>query len=202
MRLFITTTFLITFCCLMYMGHFPTVHAFVKLVAVGKRLELKNNARSVNISYTFRNPKRFLEQSIDFDVDVQREIRDMKLSLAYYSVSRNNGTQTALLKRHVDLCFFLRNPNSDRLVNRVYQLVKAHGTMPTKCPFGPGCFYMRDMKPSEIPIPLFLPEAEFVLELIYRSEVRSEPLVEFRFYGKLVRMVENLLPKFGELNGQ
>uniref|UniRef100_A0A182PUL0 Uncharacterized protein n=1 Tax=Anopheles epiroticus TaxID=199890 RepID=A0A182PUL0_9DIPT len=170
------------------------VHIIDNLIAVGTRLELKNNIRTVNISYIFRNPNRVLEQSIDFDVDVQREIKDIKLSFAYYSVSRNGSTQSALLKRHVDLCFFLRNPKSDRIINRVYQIVRANGNMPTKCPFGPGCFYMRNLKPSEIPIPLFLPEAEFMLQLIYRSEVRSEPLAEFRFYGKLVRIMENLFP--------
>uniref|UniRef100_A0A3F2YTX8 Uncharacterized protein n=1 Tax=Anopheles christyi TaxID=43041 RepID=A0A3F2YTX8_9DIPT len=189
---FITVAFFTAFCLTMFMNHFLLVDAFIKLIAVGNRLELKNNVRNINISYTFRNPKRYQEQSIDFDVDVQRQMKDMKLSLAYYSVSRNGSTQNALLKRYVDLCFFLRNPKSDRVVNRVYQLVKANGNMPTKCPFGPGCFYMRDLKPSDIPIPMFLPEAEFMLELIYRSEVRSEPLVEFRFYGKLVRIVENV----------
>uniref|UniRef100_A0A182W207 Uncharacterized protein n=1 Tax=Anopheles minimus TaxID=112268 RepID=A0A182W207_9DIPT len=168
------------------------VNAFVKLVAIGNRVELKNNVRSINISYTFRNPKRLVDQTIDFEVEVTRQIKDMKLVLAYYSGPKNVTTQNALLKRHVDLCFFLRNPKSDRLVNVVYQLVKDNGNMPTKCPFGPGSFYMRDLKPATIPIPPFLPEAEFIFELIYRSEVRSEPLVEFRYYGKLMRLIDKL----------
>ncbi|XP_035893401.1 uncharacterized protein LOC118503810 [Anopheles stephensi] len=180
------------FTLLLLIASVGLVHAFMKLVAVGSRLELKNNIRSINVSYTFRIPKRLIDQSIDFQLEVTRQIKDMKLVLGYYSASRNGTTYSALLKRHVDLCFFLRNPKSDRLVNRVYQLVKEHGNMPTKCPFGPGSFYMRDLRPADIPIPLFLPEAEFMLELIYRSEVRSEPLVEFRFYGKLVRIVEKL----------
>lgn len=66
------------------------------------------------------------------------------------------------------------------------------GKMPSKCPFGPGLFYVHDFKPSGIAIPPFLPEAEFMLELIYRSEIRAEPVVQFRFYGKLVRVIENV----------
>uniref|UniRef100_A0A4Y0BKP7 Uncharacterized protein n=1 Tax=Anopheles funestus TaxID=62324 RepID=A0A4Y0BKP7_ANOFN len=149
----------------------PTSYFRVDLVAIGHRLELKNNIRSINISYIFRTPKRLVDQSIDFEVEVTRQIKDMKLVLAYYSGPKNVTTQNALLKRHVDLCFFLRNPKSDRLVNVVYQLVKDNGNMPTKCPFGPGSFYMRDLKPAKIPIPPFLPEAEFIFELIYRSEL-------------------------------
>ncbi|XP_053660336.1 uncharacterized protein LOC128709362 [Anopheles marshallii] len=189
MRLLRTTVF---FTLLLFITNSGLVNAFVKLVAIGNRLELKNNIRSINISYIFHTPKRLVDQSIDFEVEVTRQIKDMKLVLAYYSGPKNVTTQNALLKRHVDLCFFLRNPKSDRLVNVVYQLVKNNGNMPTKCPFGPGSFYMRNLKPATIPIPPFLPEAEFIFELIYRSEVRSEPLVEFRVYGKLMRIIDKL----------
>uniref|UniRef100_A0A182LTZ5 Uncharacterized protein n=1 Tax=Anopheles culicifacies TaxID=139723 RepID=A0A182LTZ5_9DIPT len=168
------------------------VNAFVKLVAIGHKIELKNNFRSINISYNFRIPKRLVDQTIDFEIDITRQIKDMKLVLAYYSGPKNVTNQNALLKRHVDLCFFLRNPKSDRLVNVVYSLVKDNGNMPTKCPFGPGKFYMRNLKPASLPIPLFLPEADFIFELIYRSEVRLEPLVEFRFYGRMMRIIDKL----------
>uniref|UniRef100_A0A8W7P0M4 Uncharacterized protein n=1 Tax=Anopheles coluzzii TaxID=1518534 RepID=A0A8W7P0M4_ANOCL len=177
---------------LMITHHFPPLVAFIKLIPAGTRIEQNSNIRNVNISCTFHNPKNVLEQSVDCDIDVIRQIKEMKLTVAYYSVSRNVTAQTALLKRQVDLCFFLRNPKSDRMVNLVYQLIMKAGKMPSKCPFGPGLFYVHDFKPSGIAIPPFLPEAEFMLELIYRSEIRAEPVVQFRFYGKLVRVIENV----------
>uniref|UniRef100_A0A182N307 Uncharacterized protein n=1 Tax=Anopheles dirus TaxID=7168 RepID=A0A182N307_9DIPT len=174
--------------------HVELVNAFMKLLAIGSKLELNTNIRSINISYVFRQPAQVIDQSIDFEIEIIRQINDMKLQFAYYGVSRNGSMQNAILKRQVDLCFFLRHPKSDRVVNVVYHYVETHGHTPSRCPMAKGSYYMRNLKPADIPIPAFLPEAQFVLELIYRSEVRSVPLVEFRFHGKLMRFIDNLMP--------
>uniref|UniRef100_A0A3F2YTX2 Uncharacterized protein n=1 Tax=Anopheles christyi TaxID=43041 RepID=A0A3F2YTX2_9DIPT len=178
---------------LIYAYRFQQVGGFIKLIAAGTRVEVKSNARNVNMSCGLRNAENVLEQTIYCDIDVVRQIKDMKLTFAYYVVTRNVAAQNALLKRQVDLCFYLRNPKSDRMINLVYQLLMKGGKMPTRCPFGPGPFLFHDFKLSDVAIPPFLPLAEFMLELIYRSELRSEPVVEYRFYGKLVRLLENVV---------
>uniref|UniRef100_A0A182QJM6 Uncharacterized protein n=1 Tax=Anopheles farauti TaxID=69004 RepID=A0A182QJM6_9DIPT len=170
------------------------------MLAIGNKLELHTDNRSIYIRHVFRQPEQVMDQSIDFEIEIMRKINDMKLQFAYYGMARNGTVQNVIVKRQVDLCFYLRHPKSDRVVNVVYHYVATHGHTPSRCPMAKGSYYMRNLKPADIPIPPFLPESEFMLELIYRSEVRSVPLVEFRFYGKLTRFISNLLPIASKVN--
>uniref|UniRef100_A0A182W208 Uncharacterized protein n=1 Tax=Anopheles minimus TaxID=112268 RepID=A0A182W208_9DIPT len=160
------------------------------LVAVAKKIEFKTLSRTFNVSYKIHNPKSITNHSIEFDIDVTRKIKDLRLTFLYHSVTQNGTVQTALIRRPIDICFFLRNPRSDRLVKTVYDYVNDRSNLPTRCPFGPGSYHARNIRTSDVPVPSFLPLAEFILELIYYSEVRGEKMMEFRLHGKLVRLID------------
>ena len=51
-----------------------------QLIPAGTRIEQNSNIRNVNISCTFHNPKNVLEQSVDCDIDVIRQIKEMKVN--------------------------------------------------------------------------------------------------------------------------
>ncbi|XP_052892177.1 uncharacterized protein LOC128300225 [Anopheles moucheti] len=162
----------------------------VQLLAVGTKMETNYYGKFVNMTCTFRPNLSLANQTVDCDIEILRDIQDVKLTVTYYAVALNKLVQTVLLKRSIDMCFFIQNPRSDRLVNSVYNYVKVHSNLPTKCPLRTANYYIRGIRPSAVPIPSFLPESEFILEEVYRSESRHETLLEFRFYGKLVRYIE------------
>ncbi|XP_052890819.1 uncharacterized protein LOC128299026 [Anopheles moucheti] len=170
-------------------------NAFIKLVGVAKKIEFISLTRAFNVSYKVHYPKSVTNQSIDLDIDVTRTIKDLRLTFLYHTVTRNGTVQNALIRRPIDICFFLRNPKSDRLVKTVYDYVNDRSILPTRCPFGPGSYSARNIRTSDVPVPAFLPPAEFLLELLYYSEVRAEKLMEFRVHGKLVRLIDGILPK-------
>ncbi|XP_035893400.1 uncharacterized protein LOC118503809 [Anopheles stephensi] len=172
-----------------------SANAFVKLVAVAKKVEFKTLTRSFNVSYKLNYPKSYVNQSIDCNIDVTRKIKDLRLIFLYHTVARNGTVQNALIKRPIDICFFLRNPRSDRLVKIIYDYVKERSDLPVRCPFGPGSYNVRNVRITDVPVPTFLPLAEFLLELIYYSEVRAEKMVEFRLHGKLVRLMDGIFSK-------
>ncbi|XP_050080979.1 uncharacterized protein LOC126568527 [Anopheles maculipalpis] len=170
-------------------------NAFIKLVAVAKKLDFRSLTRTFNVSYKLNNPKSHINQSIDGNITVTRNIKDLRLIFLYHTVSRNGTVQNALIKRPIDVCFFLRNPKSDRLVKLVYDYVMERSDLPVRCPFGPGSYYIRNIRVTDVPVPTFLPPSEFVLELIYYSEVRAEKMIEFRVHGKLVRLIDGIFSK-------
>uniref|UniRef100_A0A182MJA5 Uncharacterized protein n=1 Tax=Anopheles culicifacies TaxID=139723 RepID=A0A182MJA5_9DIPT len=165
------------------------------LVAVAKKIECKTLTRTFNVSYKIHNQKSITNQSVEFDIDVTRKIKDLRLMFLYYAVTQNGTVQNALIKRPIDICFFLRNPKSDRLVKTVYDYVKDRSNLPERCPFGPASYHLRNIRTSDVPIPSFLPLAEFMLELLYYSEVRGEKMIEFRLHGKLVRLIDGIFSK-------
>ncbi|XP_035893396.1 uncharacterized protein LOC118503807 [Anopheles stephensi] len=161
----------------------------IQLVPVGTKIEANCYGKHINISCAFRPRLSLANQTFDCDIELFRPIKELKLVVSYYTVAMN--VPTALLKRSLDVCFFIRNPKSDRLVNSVYNYVRKHTNIPLRCPLAAGNYYLRNLRLGDVPVPAFLPESEFILEEIFRSEVKHETLLEFKFYGKLVRFIEN-----------
>lgn len=111
----------------------------------------------------------------------------------YYSVGNDGSLQVALIKRRVELCSYLRNRNKDRLIKNFVDYLYARSHLPPGCPFPAGSYYMCNLKLSDVPIPAFLPEANYMLELQYFSEVRGRALAELRIHGRIVRLIDNIL---------
>uniref|UniRef100_A0A2C9H5U3 Uncharacterized protein n=1 Tax=Anopheles merus TaxID=30066 RepID=A0A2C9H5U3_ANOME len=174
---------------LLFCSQLYPLYAFVKLVAVGTRVEFRSKVKHINASHQFYRGDSLTEQSLDMKLDIASPLREMKLYFSYYPILGNSTARTALVKRTVDLCFYIQHPNSDRLLRIVYDYVRERSNLPERCPVEPGSYYIRNAKPSDVPVPAFIPESEFMLELIYRNEVRREIMLEFRFYGKLVRVL-------------
>ncbi|XP_041784340.1 uncharacterized protein LOC121600100 [Anopheles merus] len=161
-------------------------------VAYVKKLEYTLHSPIFNISYRINHPQSYANQSLDIFVDITRKVKDLRLLFIYNSVTSNGSTQHAIIKRSIDMCFFMRNPRSDRLLKSFYDYIRGHTTIPLKCPLPPGSYIIRDVRPSDAPLPAFLPNVEFVLELIYHSELLAEKLMEYRVYGKLVRLYDKM----------
>ncbi|XP_035898953.1 uncharacterized protein LOC118506223 [Anopheles stephensi] len=172
---------------------FPTTNAFVKLIPVGSKVNINYSIRTFNISYIFHQPTSVTNQSLEFQIDIKRSVKDVKLQLVYHGLTKNGTVSSVLLKRQVDLCAFLRNTKSDRLLKSVYDYINERSIIPTRCPFAPGRYYMCNIRFADVPVPAFLPESDFILDIVYYSQVRSETLVEFRLRGRLVRIVQKVL---------
>ncbi|XP_052892154.1 uncharacterized protein LOC128300207 [Anopheles moucheti] len=167
--------------------------AFVKLVMFATKVELKNNNKTFDVSYAFRNRKSINNQTLDIEFVPKRTLNDLKLATAYYVIALNGTIQNELVKRTTDICFFLRNPRSDRLIKSFYDYIKKTSHLPSRCPMPVDNYNMRNLRLAAVPLPAFLPESEFLMECLYYSGVKQEVAVSFRLYGKLVRVVQNIL---------
>uniref|UniRef100_A0A182W204 Uncharacterized protein n=1 Tax=Anopheles minimus TaxID=112268 RepID=A0A182W204_9DIPT len=164
-----------------------------RLIPVGSKIALKYNERLFNISYNFLRPNSVGNQSLGFNIEIKQKLKDVKFLLLFHGLTRNGSVSSVLLKRQVDMCSFLRNRNSDRLLKSIYDYLTVRSHMPEQCPCSPGHYYMCNLKLDDAPVPAFLPETDFILEFIYFSGARTQQLVEFRLYGKLVRVIQNIL---------
>uniref|UniRef100_A0A182Q301 Uncharacterized protein n=1 Tax=Anopheles farauti TaxID=69004 RepID=A0A182Q301_9DIPT len=165
-----------------------TMVEFRFFVPVGTRIEFKSNINSIDVSHEFLDLSP-INQTLHLYLNMSRPLKDMKLHFSYYSVGANGSAQNVIVKRLVDACFFISSPSSDRVVKMMYDYVQQRSNLPTRCPIPIGNYYIRNLRPNDVPVPSFLPEASFMLETNYRSEVRRKTIIEFRFYGKLVRFI-------------
>uniref|UniRef100_A0A182KD79 Uncharacterized protein n=1 Tax=Anopheles christyi TaxID=43041 RepID=A0A182KD79_9DIPT len=152
--------------------------------------------RVINLTCTLDQSGSIANQSITMEMVILREVKDVKLAAAYYVVSETGDSPNRLLYRTVDLCSFVRRPNSDRLVKVIFDLLKDKSRFVTKCPIARNeQFYIRDLRPASVQIPGFLPESNFILENSYHFRALNEPVVEVMYYGKLIRVMHDELQK-------
>uniref|UniRef100_A0A182UIV5 Uncharacterized protein n=1 Tax=Anopheles melas TaxID=34690 RepID=A0A182UIV5_9DIPT len=111
----------------------------------------------------------------------------LRLAAAYYVVSESSDS-SRLVQRTVDLCSYVRHPNRDRLVKVIFDRLKEEGNyFVTKCPIPRNeKFYIRNLRPTSVQIPGFIPESSFIFENTYQIGALFEPAVEIRYYGKLL----------------
>ncbi|XP_053660162.1 uncharacterized protein LOC128709203 [Anopheles marshallii] len=116
-----------------------------------------------------------------------REIRDMKTFFSYSIRAFDGAVQQMLLSRWIDGCEFLRRPNSFRLLKMFYDAVKNNSKIPL-CPYRPGYVMALNITPSNFPIPAFIPETDFLVEVKVYTRARTLLIIETRWYGSLLRM--------------
>ncbi|XP_050098364.1 uncharacterized protein LOC126579107 [Anopheles aquasalis] len=123
------------------------------------------------------------------NVDIRRELKDVKLTVEYYTVFGSKVSQNPLVSRTVDFCAFLKDPARNRLVNVLYEVINRNTNLPTKCPMQPGIYYIRDIRLSTISLPGMLPESGFVMkELFVGAGPQRKPLYYIEVVGKIVRV--------------
>ncbi|XP_053668097.1 uncharacterized protein LOC128718499 [Anopheles marshallii] len=170
---------------------------FVTIIPVINRMECKFDERFVNLTCSLTEPNSATNQSVSLDVEVVREVREVKLTVAYYTVT--GGTVNRILQRTVDLCSYVRRPGIDRLVKVIYDHMQLNNRFVTGCPIAENeKFHLHNIRPSAIRVPDFLPESNFIFETSYYTGVLFEPVVEVRYYGRLTR-VANDLPNYSSI---
>uniref|UniRef100_A0A3F2YTW2 Uncharacterized protein n=1 Tax=Anopheles christyi TaxID=43041 RepID=A0A3F2YTW2_9DIPT len=169
---------------------FTLMSAF--LIPVGKKLEFVSKVSSIQVSHVIHQPKSVVNQSFDLEINITRPIKELKLQFSYYLTDEGDAIQTTIIKRTVDVCFYIRNPKSDRVVKQMYDYLLERTNIKMQCPIAPGNYYMRNIRPADVPLPGFLPESHLMFETLYRSEVRRVTMVEFRYFAKMVRYFENI----------
>ncbi|XP_053660337.1 uncharacterized protein LOC128709363 [Anopheles marshallii] len=179
---------------LLFSFHWNQADAFVKLVIFATKVELKNNNKTFDVSYAFQNPTSLSNQTLNFEFVPKHKINNLKLKITYNVIALNGNIQNELVKRTLDICFFLQNPRSDRLIKSFFDYIKQTSHLPSRCPIPVDNYNMRNLRLATVPLPAFLPESEFMLETAYFSGVKQEITLSFRLYGKLVRVVKNILP--------
>uniref|UniRef100_A0A182SM14 Sema domain-containing protein n=1 Tax=Anopheles maculatus TaxID=74869 RepID=A0A182SM14_9DIPT len=154
------------------------------------RMDCKYDDRLVNLTCLLGKPNSYTNQTVTIVVQAVREIKEIKLAAAYYVVTAESTNR--ILQRTVDLCSFVKRPNMDRLIKVFYDQVLQNNRFVTGCPVvEKELFYVRDLRPSAIRVPGFLPESSFIFENSYHTGVLFEAFVEIRYYGKLVRFVND-----------
>ncbi|XP_050095114.1 uncharacterized protein LOC126577491 [Anopheles aquasalis] len=178
------TLLLLAFNCLSLDGLFT-------LVAVTKKMDLKNNYKYINVTATLNEIGPIANHSIDVEIEVLKELRVVKLYGYYHLVLNGSVVPNAFFRRTVDICHFLKRPTSDRLYNLLYVRLKQNNRLAERCPMPPGHYYIRGFRPSSVEIPGFLPENDFLLKQVYQIGINNEPLVVHNFYGRFVRLTSD-----------
>ncbi|EDO64407.1 AGAP011013-PA, partial [Anopheles gambiae str. PEST] len=105
-----------------------------------------------------------------------------------YSVRAFDGAvQKVLLSRWVDGCEVYRKPPTERIMRLFYDPVIKYSRV-SCCPYKPGVSIMLNITPSYFPMPTFLPESEFLVEVRAYTRARADLIFETRWYARLVRM--------------
>uniref|UniRef100_A0A2C9GRC5 Uncharacterized protein n=1 Tax=Anopheles arabiensis TaxID=7173 RepID=A0A2C9GRC5_ANOAR len=173
---------------------FDTTYCFVTMIPVLNKVVSKFDERLINISYVFEHPESITNQSLSYEAHVLRELKDMKMTVAYYVVS--SESMNRLLKRTVDVCSYVKRPNSDRLVKVLYDHMARNNRLPSFCPIpARERFYIRDLRPAAITIPGFLPENNFIFDTSFHTGALLQPLFQLRYHGRLMRIINgNIFP--------
>uniref|UniRef100_A0A182LRD6 Uncharacterized protein n=1 Tax=Anopheles culicifacies TaxID=139723 RepID=A0A182LRD6_9DIPT len=163
------------------------------LIPVLSKVVVKYNIKLINVTRTINNIQTITNQTVTFEMEMFRELKEMKATFSYYVVGLDSNSLNHLITRTVDVCAFLKRPSMDRFVKNVYDQMQRNNRIPTKCPIPPGAYYIRNVSPTSVRLPGFFPESGFVFDNNYYSGLRSEPMVECRFHGKLVRVTDDML---------
>ncbi|XP_050079790.1 uncharacterized protein LOC126567616 [Anopheles maculipalpis] len=168
------------------------INCFMTTLPILNRIECKFDERLVNMSCFLGEPNSYTNQSITIEIEVQREIKEVKVTATYYVV--NAESTNRILSRTVDICTYVKRPNMDRLIKVFYDQVLQNNRFVSGCPVqAKEQFFVHDLRPSAIRIPGFLPESSFVFENTYHTGVLYEAFIEVRHYGKLMRFVNIVL---------
>uniref|UniRef100_A0A3F2YTY0 Uncharacterized protein n=1 Tax=Anopheles christyi TaxID=43041 RepID=A0A3F2YTY0_9DIPT len=170
------------------------------IIPVLSKVVCKFDERLINISYVFEQPDSTTNQSLSFEAQTIRELKDMKMTVAYYVVS--SESMNRLIKRTVDVCTYVKRPGSDRLVKVVYDHMARNNRLPTVCPIpAREKFYIRNLRPAAISIPGFLPESNFIFDTSFHTGALVQPLFQLRYHGRLVRIINgNFFPQHNHTN--
>ncbi|KFB46777.1 AGAP011020-PA-like protein [Anopheles sinensis] len=158
-----------------------------RLVPIVTKLEMEVNNKYCNVSCSIDRTLPIENQTVVFEIDVVRLIREVKVSLSYFIVTKGSAGKNPLVTRNIDACAFLRRPKVDRFATIVYNMMTQNSSLPTRCPIKPGHYYLRNIRPAAVKLPGFLPETEFLLQIMYLTGTMLEPAANSLIYGKLVR---------------
>uniref|UniRef100_A0A182W209 Uncharacterized protein n=1 Tax=Anopheles minimus TaxID=112268 RepID=A0A182W209_9DIPT len=166
----------------------PTMNDHI--IPIINRVDCKFDERFINITCSFTEPNTGTNQTVSLEAEILREIRDIRLTAAYYVVTGDSINR--ILKRTVDLCAYVKRPNIDRLIKVFYDHMLPNNRFVTGCPISEKeHIYVRNVQPSAIRVPGFLPESNFIFETSYQMGVLSETFINVRYYGRLVRFVND-----------
>uniref|UniRef100_A0A2C9GRL6 MD-2-related lipid-recognition domain-containing protein n=1 Tax=Anopheles arabiensis TaxID=7173 RepID=A0A2C9GRL6_ANOAR len=116
-----------------------------------------------------------------------RAIKEFKVLLSYSVRAFDGAVQKVLLSRLVDGCEVYRKPPTDRLIKSYYDPVMKNSKV-SSCPYKAGQTMMLNVTPSMLPVPSFIPESGFLIEIKGYIKAGADIIYETRWYGRLVRM--------------
>uniref|UniRef100_A0A1S4H6I6 Uncharacterized protein n=2 Tax=gambiae species complex TaxID=44542 RepID=A0A1S4H6I6_ANOGA len=167
--------------------------AFLKLIPVLSKIVIKDNTNVINVTRILNNADTLTQQTVTFEMEIHRDIKDMKATFSYYVVGLDGSSLNHIITRTVDVCAFVKRPTMDRFVKKFYDEMQRNNRIPTKCPIAKGSYYIRNVKPTSVQLPGIFPESGFAFDNNYYTGINSEPLVECRFYGRLTRVSDEML---------
>uniref|UniRef100_A0A3F2YU00 MD-2-related lipid-recognition domain-containing protein n=1 Tax=Anopheles christyi TaxID=43041 RepID=A0A3F2YU00_9DIPT len=177
---------------LLSLNFFPA-EAFIKLIPVLSKIVIKHNTNVINVTRILDNVDTITNQTVTFEMEIFRNINDMKATFSYYVVGLDGISLNHIITRTVDVCAFVKRPTMDRFVKNFYDEMQRNNRIPSKCPIAKGLYYIRKVKPTSVRLPGIFPESGFAFDNNYYSGIHSEPLVECRFYGRLTRVSDEML---------
>uniref|UniRef100_A0A8W7Q4N0 Uncharacterized protein n=1 Tax=Anopheles coluzzii TaxID=1518534 RepID=A0A8W7Q4N0_ANOCL len=165
---------------------FDTTYCFVTMIPVLNKVVSKFDESLINISYVFEHPESITNQSLSYEAHVLRELKDMKMTVAYYVVS--SESMNRFLKRTVDVC--------SELGSAPYDHMARNNRLPSICPIpARERFYIRDLRPAATTIPGFLPENNFIFDTSFHTGALLQPLFQLLYHGRLMRIINgNIFP--------
>ncbi|XP_050080967.1 uncharacterized protein LOC126568521 [Anopheles maculipalpis] len=154
-----------------------------KVIPIITGVQLKDNLNYLNSSAQTYNAS---EHKIDFSINLKTPLVNPWLNLITWVDVASGALKAPLQNKSINFCKFLRNPSMHRLGQIILREVKRSGNAPTKCPFPAKLYQFRSLSTGELRLPLFLPENEFVIDIVVG--VSNNIVYNSRWHGMLRRV--------------
>uniref|UniRef100_A0A182SS66 Uncharacterized protein n=1 Tax=Anopheles maculatus TaxID=74869 RepID=A0A182SS66_9DIPT len=92
----------------------------------------------------------------------------------------SGALQAPFYNQTIDICSLIKNPGTHRLVLIVYRELRRHGNMPTGCPIASTLYKFRDISTSQMRLPAFFTQTDFMVDIIVISDAWTESMAQYQ----------------------
>ncbi|KFB46783.1 AGAP011003-PA-like protein [Anopheles sinensis] len=164
------------------------------MVPIVERGQCIDNPKYVNTTVKIHSTS--IENRMDLEFAVTRLIENpllvtlsfLKVSIRLWLNAASGALRAPLYNRTLDFCSFLRNPGQYKLAQIIYKEIKRNGNMPTGCPISVTSYSFRGISLSQMRLPSFFIETDFILDVAGYAGAEKEPVLDSHWFGSVKKV--------------
>uniref|UniRef100_A0A182LSF9 MD-2-related lipid-recognition domain-containing protein n=1 Tax=Anopheles culicifacies TaxID=139723 RepID=A0A182LSF9_9DIPT len=160
----------------------PVSFAGYKVTPFLTKVDVTNYSNHLNLTVHIASTSN--ENRINLEINTLHKVPNPRIIVVIWiHVGPGAALQTLFYNQTIDICTFIKNPGTHRLVLVVYREMRRHGSIPTDCPVPSGSYMFTGISTNQMRFPSFFTQTNFRLDitgLIGPSKVR---ILDSRWYG-------------------